>query len=110
VGNTIINSIGDNDSPFEITDIKATFESRDNIYTIGKTNDPGFTSLKLNQLQFQNGIYSVSTKIDSKVFDEINKRLSIHGLKLSENEITNYNPNWILQKNDVGVSWMKNIK
>ena len=110
VGNTIIKTVGTNDAPFEISDLNATFESRDNIYTIGKTNDPGFTSLKLNQLQFQNGIYSVSTKIDSKVFVEINKRLSIHGLKLSENEITNYNPNWILKKNDVGVSWMKNIK
>jgi poly(beta-D-mannuronate) lyase len=107
VGNSIINSIGDNDSPFEITDIKTTFESRDNIYTNGNTNDLGFSLVKVNQLQFQNGMYSVKTKIDNKVFEEINKRLSIHGIKLSEKEITDYNPNWILKKNDVGVSWIK---
>lgn len=110
VGNSIINTIGTNDSPFEITDIKATFESRDNIYTNGNTNDLGFSLVKVNQLQFQNGMYNVKTKIDNKVFEEINKRLSIHGIKLSLNEITNYNPNWILKKKDVGVSWMKNNK
>jgi poly(beta-D-mannuronate) lyase len=110
VGNSIINTIGTNDSPFEITDIKATFESRDNIYTNGNTNDLGFSLVKVNQLQFQNRMYSVKTKIDNKVFEEINKRLSIHGIKLSLNEITNYNPNWILKKKDVGVSWMKNNK
>jgi ABC-type metal ion transport system substrate-binding protein len=49
----------------------------------------------------------VKTKIDSKVFDEINKRLSIHGIKLSSKEITDFNPNWILKKKDVGVNWIK---
>ena len=110
VGNLIINTIGTSDSPFEITDIKATFESRDNIYTNGNTNDLGFSLVKLNLLQFQNGMYNVKTKSYNKVFEEINKRLSIHGIKLSLNEITNYNPNWILKKKDIGVSWMKNIK
>lgn len=107
VGNTIINTVGTNDAPFEISDLNATFESRDNIYTNGKTNDPGFSLINVNQLQFQNGMYSIKTKIDSKVFEEINKRLTIHGIKLSEKEITDYNPNWILKKNGVGVSWIK---
>lgn len=110
VGNTIINTVGTNDAPFEISDLNATFESRDNIYTNGKTNDLGFSLINVNQLQFQNGMYSIKTKIDTKVFYEINKRLSIHGIKLSEKEITDYNPNWILKKNDVGVSWKKNNK
>lgn len=110
VGNTIINSVGTNDAPFEFSDLNATFESRDNIYTNGKTNELGFSLIKINQLQFQNGIYSVKTKINQKVFDEINKRLSIHGIKLSKNEITDFNPYWILKKKDVGVSWMKNNK
>jgi poly(beta-D-mannuronate) lyase len=107
VGNTIINTVGINDAPFEISDLNTTFESRDNIYTNGKTNNIGFSPIKLNELQFQNGLYSVKTKIDSKVFDEINKRVSIHGIKLSEKEITDFNLNWILKKKDVGVSWLK---
>ena len=110
VGNTIINTVETNDAPFELSDLNATFESRDNIYTNGKTNDLGFSLININQLQFQSGMYSIKTKIDSEVFDEINKRLSIHGIKLSEKEITDYNPNWILKKNDVGVSWIKNKK
>lgn len=107
VGNTIIKTIGTNDAPFEITDANATFESKDNIYTNGNLDAMGFSKIKLNELPLQNGIYEVKIKIDKGVFDEINNRLSVHSIKLSENEITNFNPNWILKKKDVGVSWMK---
>ena len=107
VGNTIINAIGDNDSPFELTDINTTFEIKDNFYTNGKTSESGFSLVKLNQFSLQNGIYKVKTKIDQKVLDAINNRLSIQGIKLSETEITEFNPNWILKKKDVGVSWIK---
>ena len=107
VGNTIINAIGDKDSPFELTDINTTFEIKDNFYTNGKTTETGFSLVKLNQFSLQNGIYKVKTKIDPSVLEEINNRLSIQGIKLSETEITEFNPNWILKKKDVGVSWMK---
>ena len=107
VGNTIINCIGDNDTPFELIDINTTFEIKDNFYTNGKTSESGFSLVKLNQFSLQNGIYKVKTKIDQKVLDAINNRLSIQGIKLSETEITEFNPNWILKKKDVGVSWIK---
>ncbi len=107
VGNTIINAIGDKDSPFELTDINTTFEIKDNFYTNGKTSESGFSLVKLNQFSLQNGIYKVKTKIDQKVLDAINNRLSIHNIKLAEKEITEFNPNWILKKKDVGVSWIK---
>ena len=107
VGNTIINSIGDNDSPYELIDNTTTFEIKDNLFTNGKTSESGFSFVNLNEFSLQNGIYKVKTKIDSKVFDEINKRLSIHGIKLSSKEITDFNPNWILKKKDVGVNWIK---
>jgi len=108
VGNTIINSIGDNDSPFELTDNNTTFTIKDNFFTNGKTTEPGFSSIKLNQIPFNNKFYEVKTKIDSTVSDEINQRLSIHNIKLNDSEITIFNPNWILKKKDVGVSWIKN--
>ena len=57
---------------------------------------------------FNNKFYEVKTKIDSTVSDEINQRLSIHNIKLNDSEITIFNPNWILKKKDVGVSWIKN--
>lgn len=106
-GNTIINSIGDNEAPFELTDLNTTFESRDNFFTNGKTSQSGFTLVKSKQFLLINGFYNVKTKVDPMVLDEINLRLSIHTIKLSDADITEFNPNWILKKKEVGVSWMK---
>ena len=106
-GNTIINSIGDNEAPFELIDLNATFESRDNFFTNGKTSQSGFTLVKSKQFHLINGFYNVKTKVDPMVLDEINLRLSIHTIKLSDVDITEFNPNWILKKKEVGVSWMK---
>ena len=108
VGNTIINSIGDNDSPFELNDNNATFTIKDNFFTNGKTTEPGFSLIKLKQIPFSNKFYEVMTKIDSMVSAEINNRLSNHNIKLIDSEITIFNQNWILKKKDVGVSWIKN--
>jgi poly(beta-D-mannuronate) lyase len=110
VGNTIINSIGDNDAPFELTDLNATFESSANFFTNGKTTQSGFTLVKLKQFPLENGFYEVKSKVDPLVLEEINNRLSIHRMKLSDVEITDFNPNWILKKKEVGVSWMKKNK
>ena len=110
VGNTIINSIGDNDSPFELSDLNATFESKANFYTNGNTNDLGFSLVNIKELYLQDEIYKVKTTTDTTVIDEINNRLSIQGIKLTAKEITDFNPNWILKKKGVGVSWMKNNK
>jgi poly(beta-D-mannuronate) lyase len=108
VGNSIINSIGDNDSPFELSDLNATFTIRDNFFTNGKTAEQGFSLIKLKQIPFNNKFYEVKTNSDPSVSAEINQRLSIHNIKLNDSEITKFNPNWILKKKDVGVSWIKN--
>lgn len=107
VGNIIINSIGNNDSPFELTDTKTTFEIKDNFFTNGETSELGFSLVKLKEFSLQNGIYKLKKKLDKKVLAEINNRLAVHKIKLSDSEITEFNPNWMLKKNDVGVSWMK---
>ena len=106
-GNTIINSIGENDSPFELTDNKSTFEIKDNFFTNGNSKQPGFSLLKSKEFSSQNGIYKVKPQVNQKVLEDINNRLSIHNIKLSDAEITEFNPNWILKKKDVGVSWIK---
>ena len=107
IGNTIINSIGNNDSPFEITDVKTTFDSKENRYTNGNTYESGFSLAKQNDFPLQNGIFEVKTRVNAQVANEINYRLAIHNIKLTDSEITEFNPNWILKKKDVGVSWMK---
>jgi poly(beta-D-mannuronate) lyase len=108
IGNTIINSLGDNDSPFELSDLNTTFTIKDNFFTNGKTKEPGFSLINRKQFPIKNGFYEVKTKVDPTVLDEINQRLSIHTIKLSDIEISEFNPNWIVKKNDVGVSWIKN--
>ena len=107
IGNSIINSIGNNDAPFELTDEKTTYDSKENLYTNGNTNESGFSLVNLNEFVLQNGIFEVKTKVNSHVVNEINNRLAIHNIKLTDSEITEFNPNWIMKKKDVGVSWMK---
>ena len=107
IGNTIINSIGNNDAPFELTDEKTTYDSKENLYTNGNTNESGFSLVNLNEFVLQNGIFEVKTKVNSHVVNEINNRLAIHNIRLTDSEITEFNPNWIMKKKDVGVSWMK---
>ena len=107
IGNTIINSIGNNDSPFELTDPNSTFEIKDNNYTNGNSEENGFSKVKQNEFPLKKGIYEVKTKVNSQVVNEINNRLAIHNIRLTDSEITEFNSNWILKKNDVGVSWMK---
>jgi len=107
IGNTIINSIGNNDSPFELTDANSTFEIKDNNYTNGNSEENGFSKVKQNEFPLKKGIYEVKTKVNSQVVNEINNRLAIHNIRLTDSEITEFNSNWVLKKNDVGVSWMK---
>lgn len=108
VGNTIINSIGNNDSPFELSDSNATFTIKDNFFTNGKTTVAGFSLIESRLIPFINNFYEVKTNIDPLVLAEINQRLSIHNIKLNNSEISIFNPNWILKKKEVGVSWIKN--
>ena len=53
------------------------------------------------------GFNFVNQKVDRGVIDLINKRLELQHLKLSEKEIMEFDPSWIVGKKDVGVSWMK---
>jgi hypothetical protein len=51
--------------------------------------------------------YYVEKPVNTTIVDSINQRLAIHNIKLSEKEITQFDPKWKLNKNDVGVSWIR---
>jgi hypothetical protein len=89
--------------------LNATFTIKENFFTNGKTNEPGFSLIDLKQIPFNNNFYEVKSNCDPSVLNEINQRLLIHNIKLNNSEITIFNLNWILKKKDVGVSWIKNI-
>jgi poly(beta-D-mannuronate) lyase len=102
VGNTIIKT-----APLSITEQKATYTLKDNVYTNGKTKENGFSMINTKDITTKNGFSFVNHAADKAVIDAINERLSIHKIQLSEKDITQFNPKWKLEKKDVGVSWMK---
>ena len=107
VGNTLLNTIGENTDPFVIVDSSATFTARDNIYSNGSSTQDGFSMIHQKEILQKAGFNFVNQKVDRGVIDLINKRLELQHLKLSEKEIMEFDPSWIVGKKDVGVSWMK---
>jgi hypothetical protein len=107
VGNTIINSTGKNIAPIELSEPNTTYTSKNNFYNNGSTNVTGFSLFNSKEIIQKNGFNYLQKSIDQSVIDSINQRLSIHHIQLSVAEITQFNPQWIVTKQQVGVSWMK---
>jgi hypothetical protein len=76
----------------------AEFEIKDNNYTNGNSKEKGFSKVKQNEFPLKKGIYEVKTKVNSQAVNEINNRLAIHNIRLTDSEITEFNSNWILKK------------
>jgi len=110
VGNTVINTVGKNTKPIIISDTNAIFKLNDNFYTNGNTNETGFLTINQIMISKKNAFLMVNHSVDKTAIDSINQRLSIHNIKLSENEIAQFNPKWKLNKNDVGVNWIIKTK
>lgn len=108
VGNTIINTFGKNNAPIVIEDVASTYTIKNNVYTNGSTTEKGFVPVKQKEIKMNSGFSYVKHPVDKVVIDSINQRLAIHKIKLTEKEITQFNPKWRLTKKDVGVSWIKN--
>ena len=107
-GNVIINSSGDNMDPIAILDNSATYKLNGNIFTNGMVNNfDGFEKVSTSELTKKENLEFANKKIDKNLIAEINKRLKSQNIQLSEEEITVFNPKWIVTKKDVGVSWMK---
>lgn len=107
VGNTIINTIGKNNEPVVVEDAASTYTLKDNSFTNGITTEKGFVLVKQKDVITKDGFSYVIHPADKDVVDTINQRLAVHKIKLTEKEITQFNPKWILAKRDVGVSWIK---
>jgi poly(beta-D-mannuronate) lyase len=107
VGNSIIETLGSNINPVEVDDSAATFTSRDNAYTNGTTTEKGFYVFSGKKLNQKNGLTLIPHVSDMAVIDTINQRLAIHHIKLSEKQITQFDPSYKIDKKVVGVSWIK---
>jgi poly(beta-D-mannuronate) lyase len=107
VGNLIINTVGKNTEPIVIADASTTFQFRDNLHTDKGNYEKGFSSIKEKALTCKKDFKFAPLSIDAVLMDSINQRLAIHGIKLSEKDIMQFDPKWKLTKKDVGVSWIK---
>ncbi len=104
--NLVVQSLGNNNVAVEIEPV--TYAScMNNFYTNGITSVKGFSVLKEIKIKQQNGFYCTAMPVNKTIVDSINQRLAIHHIQLTENEITQFNPKWKLDKKEVGVSWIK---
>jgi poly(beta-D-mannuronate) lyase len=106
-GNIMVDIKGSNENPIVISEVASTYDGNDNFYTNGTTYAKGFIYKKSKDFSMKNGLIGCDKTIDKSIIETINDRLEIHQIKLSEKEITQFNPNWKLEKKDVGVSWIK---
>jgi len=106
-GNILVDMKGSNENPITISEAASTYDGNDNFYNNGSTDAKGFIYKKSKGFSIKNGFITCNENIDKSIIETINKRLEVHQIKLSEKEITQFNPNWKLEKKDVGVSWIK---
>lgn len=108
VANLVVNSYGkDNKAMREFENV--TYSScKNNFYTNGgNVGVKGFEAIKEKDVVKQNGFSFYKMKIDEAIINSINQRLSIHQIRLTNKEIICFNPEWKINKKDVGVSWIK---
>ena len=99
VNNVVINSLGEsNKAAMEYENVTYLL-CKNNFYTNGGSIDiKGFEAIKEEEIS--------KIPMDEAIINLINKRLAIHNIHLTKEEITHFNPNWKLSKKDVGVSWI----
>jgi poly(beta-D-mannuronate) lyase len=106
VNNLVIQSLGNETIAVENEPVTYN-ECKDNFYSNGNSAVKGFSELRKNEIKEKDLFYYVEKPVNNTIVDSINQRLAIHNIKLTEKEITQFDPKWKLSKNDVGVSWIR---
>ena len=106
VNNLVIQSLGNKTIAVENEPVTYN-ECKDNFYSNGNSALKGFSELRKNEIKEKDLFYYVEKPVNNTIVDSINQRLAIHNIKLTEKEITQFDPKWKLSKNDVGVSWIR---
>ena len=109
INNLCINASGNNKIAVEVEPVTYAV-LQDNFYTNGTVAIKGFSLIDGSKIKEKKGFYFGDMPVNKAIIDTINQRLAIHKIRLTEQEITRFNPTWKLNKNDVGVSWIKNEK
>ena len=107
IGNTIIKNNETDKPPMIVDNNKSTFIAEANAYTKSKSKQNGFLLISDDKISTEKDMKIVHHQVDKSLLDVINKRLSIHDIKIVENDICCFNPDWKLSKDKIGVSWIK---
>ncbi len=108
VANLIINSYGQENKAMMEYETVTYAVCKNNFYTNGGSiGVKGFEAIKEKDIVKQNGFDSYKTTTDDAIIKNINQRLAVHNIHLTNEDITHYNPKWKLSKKDVGVSWVR---
>lgn len=108
ISNLIIDTKGANTSALVESEDPTFLICENNKYTNGqKVSRTGFSMINSNEIVHKDGFNFCKIGKVKEVVDSINQRLEKHHIKLSEKEITQFNPKWKLNKNDVGAEWFK---
>lgn len=105
IGNLVQSAPRNTDEPFKNYDEDASFKLIDNFVT-SNFNINGFSILKSGDLKNENGLISMNRFVDSDLKSIIIKRLKSFNIDITEKDISNFNPDWIVTKKNSGVSWM----
>jgi len=97
--------ISTDDAVFLNADPSATYQCDQNITNYSNINEAGFKSIASDSLTQKNNLYVNPIEISLSTFNKITARLKVFGLELSKKEMTDFNSDWILSKQDVGVNW-----
>ncbi len=104
--NCIIKSLGNNQVAVEVEPVTYMMVTN-NFYTNGNTNVKGFLPIKEDNIKKKNGLYYATMPTNNEILLVIRQRLAANKIIITEKDITQFNPAWILSKKEVGVSWMK---
>jgi poly(beta-D-mannuronate) lyase len=109
VGNVIIDALGTDLSPLITVDEKVTYHQvENNHYTNGtELTSLGFLPVKSVSIKKIDGLKLYNQTVVKSCIDAINSRLAVQNIHLSEDEMIRFNPDWLITKADVGVSWIK---
>jgi poly(beta-D-mannuronate) lyase len=106
--NAVIEPQGKNAIPFVAEDPGSIALSRDNVYTGGKSiNQKGWREAAGTDFIQKNGYWYTKAPAEKEALEGVRKRIAPFQLVLSDEAISVFNPAWIMQRKDVGVSWIQ---
>ena len=105
IGNLVHSAPGNTDEPFKNYDEEASYKLVGN-FVNNKININGFSELKSGDLNTENGLISMNKSVESDLKTIIIKRLKSFNIDIAEKDISNFSPDWIVAKTNVGARWM----